>query len=103
MPPRRKPITAPGRKHTRETINAALEDRRIELTQEYTHAKDHLTYRCQQHGHTWEATLNAVLYQGRGCPFCNDYAPNGNTAREVIDGRARNRSFFKNLSTKENN
>ncbi|MJS61838.1 hypothetical protein DOC35_19335 [Salmonella enterica subsp. enterica] len=93
MAPRRKPLAPTGRRHTRETINAALKDRRIELIDEYTHAKDHLRYRCEE-GHEWEATINATLYQGRGCPQCKNYAPAGKEPRALMDGRPRNRSYF---------
>jgi len=93
MAPRRKPLAPTGRRHTRETINTVLKDRGIELIDEYTHAKDHLRYRCEQN-HEWEATINATLYQGRGCPWCKNYAPNGRAAREMMDGRPRNRSYF---------
>lgn len=104
MAKRRSPQSQTHRKHTRETINIALDmiGRGVELVDEYTHSKDYLRYRCKAEGHEFLNTLNSALYAGRGCPDCKDYKAPERKGRQLDgDGRARNRSFFKDPEKKD--
>jgi ssDNA-binding Zn-finger/Zn-ribbon topoisomerase 1 len=105
MTKRRPPQAQTHRKHTRDSINAAFKNagRGIELIDEYTHATEYLKYRCTEHGHEFEATLNSALYAGRGCPKCGNYSAPERQGRQIDgEGRARNRSFFKKVDTPAN-
>jgi hypothetical protein len=55
-------------RHSAETVNAALVERQIKLTQGFTSVNHKADFSCAE-GHFWRATPNNIL-SGKGCPTC---------------------------------
>lgn len=100
MRTRRPPDRPTGRKHTRETINRALEARGYQLLEEYGGQKAYQDYLCPN-GHIWNTCIDSILYRDRDCPHCPP-VPKAQIEQKrplAEDGRKKNRSFFRELTT----
>jgi len=69
---------------TKDSVNARISDRGLELIGGYVNARTKALFRCRK-GHEWLTTPGGVM-SGKGCPTCSGCLP---LSKEIVNTRIR--------------